>query len=257
MTSLREMQRGFAAAIRDPAAAARFAPRVNAGGLGPSRRLQLYRNNHYATLTDALTAVYPVVVRLVGEPFFRQTARAYVASHPSRRGDIHCYGDGFGDFLNGLPQAADYPYLGDVARLEWAYHSVFHTEPRPPFDPQTLLTLDQGDYPRLRLEIQPAARLLASGYPVLRIWETNQEGWEGKQDLRLDAGGDYLLITRGAAEVLLVTLGPGEHRLLQGLAAGLTLSEAQASAQIAEPGFDSGPALRRHLSLATLVGWRL
>jgi hypothetical protein len=257
MTSLREIQSGFAAAIRDPEAAARFAPRVNAGGLAPTRRLQLYRNNHYENLTEALAAVYPVIVRLVGEPFFRQTARAYVASHPSRCGDIHCYGDGFGEFLDGLPQAADYPYRGDVARVEWAYHSVFHTARRPPFDPRTLRNLNHADYPRLRFEIQPAARLLASDYPVLHIWETNQEGWEGDQDVRLDAGGDYLLITRGAAEVLLVTLGPGEHRLLQGFAAGFTLSEAQASAQVVAPGFDSGPALRRHLSLATVVGWRL
>lgn len=200
MMSLREIQRDFAAAIRDPGAAASFATRVDSGDLAPTRRLQLYRNNHYENLTEALAAVYPVVVRLVGEPFFRQTARAYVASHPSRRGDIHCYGDGFGDFLDGLPQAADYPYLGDVARVEWAYHSVFHTERRPPFDPQTLLTLDQGDYPRLRLEIQPAARLVASDYPVRHIWETNQEGWEGEQGVRLDAGGDCLLITRGTTD---------------------------------------------------------
>jgi hypothetical protein len=114
MTSLREIQLGFAAAIRDPEATGGFAPQVYAGGLAPSRRLQLYRNNHFATLIEALAAVYPVVLRLVGEPFFRQTARGYVASHPSRCGDIHGYGDNFGDFLDGLPQAADYPYLGTL-----------------------------------------------------------------------------------------------------------------------------------------------
>jgi hypothetical protein len=30
------------------------------------------------------------------------------------------------------------------------------------------------DYPRLRLLLQPSARLLASDYPVLRIWQVNQ-----------------------------------------------------------------------------------
>jgi len=61
MTSPREIQHRFAAAIRDSDAAPRFAPRVQAGDLTAPRRLQLYRNNHYTNLTEALVAVYPVV----------------------------------------------------------------------------------------------------------------------------------------------------------------------------------------------------
>jgi hypothetical protein len=257
MMSLREIQSGFAAAIRDPAATACFAPRVRAGDLTAPRRLQLYRNNHYANLTEALAAVYPVLVRLVGEDWFRQTARGYVASHPSRHGDIHDYGGGVGDFLDRLPEAADHPYLGDVARLEWAYHRVFHTERREPLSLEALRAVSPEDYPNLRFELQPAARLLASQYPVLRIWQANQEDWTGEQGVRLAAGGDHLLITREATEVLLVPLGAGEHGLLEGLAAGLTLADALAGAQDLEPGLAPGPLLHRHLALATLVGWRL
>jgi len=257
MTSLRDIQRGFAAAIRDPRAAGSFSPLVQAGNLTAPRRLQLYRNNHYATLTEALEAVYPVVLRLVGERFFRQTARSYIESYPSRFGDVHHYGDDFGDFLNRLPQAARYPYLGDVARLEWAYHSVFHTERQVPLDLEALRAVAPEDYPHLRLDFQPAARLLASEYPVLRIWETNQEGWAGEEGVHLEAAGDHLLIMREATEVLLVPLGLGEHRLLRGLADGLALAEALAAAQDLEPSLDPGPTLRRHVALGTLVAWRL
>lgn len=257
MTSLREIQAGFAAAIRDPHAAVRFAQQVCAGDLAPPRRLQLYHNNHYTTLIEALAAVYPVVLRLVGELFFRQTARQYAGSHASRFGDIHAYGEGFGDFLDQLHQAVEYPYLGDVARLEWAYHAVFHSERRPALDLEGLQSLDPGEHPRLHFDFQPAARLLESRYPVLRIWQANQDGWAGDECIRLDAGDDRLLIMREAIEVVFLPLGPGEQRFLAGLVEGETLADALVAAQDLEPGIDPGATLSRHVALGTLVGWRL
>src|SRR5689334_21117181 len=78
MLSLRERQRGFAAALLGTAAVP--------GGL------QVYRNNVFASLTEALAAVYPVVKRLVGEPFFNQLARRFIRRHPSRSGNLHDFG---------------------------------------------------------------------------------------------------------------------------------------------------------------------
>ena len=52
-------------------------------------------------------ATYPVVLRLVGAPFFNAAVDAFVHAHPSTSGDLNVYGDAFGDFLAGYPHAGE------------------------------------------------------------------------------------------------------------------------------------------------------
>ncbi len=133
MPRLRELQLGFAAALLD-GAGDDFARHVRAVGLTGARRLQVYRNNTVLNLTGALAAVYPVTRRLVGEGFFQYTAACYIARHPSRSGDLHEFGEHFPLFLQSFAPVAALTYLPDVARLEWAYHQVFHAASHPPLD---------------------------------------------------------------------------------------------------------------------------
>ena len=63
-------------------------------------RRAVYRRNVLANLHDALAAAYPVVRRLVGEAFFREAAERFARAHPSRSGDLHRFGEGFGQFLS-------------------------------------------------------------------------------------------------------------------------------------------------------------
>src|SRR5687768_16032631 len=101
-------------------------------------RLQVYRNNVFISLRQALADVYPVVQRLVGEEFFNQLARRFVREHPSRSGNLHDFGREFAGFLATLPDLTELPYLPDVAALEWALHEVFHEAEARPFDFSTL-----------------------------------------------------------------------------------------------------------------------
>ena len=51
------------------------------------RRLSIYRNNVYTTLTNALKEIYPVILRLVDAPFFEYAAVNYIDRYPSTSGD--------------------------------------------------------------------------------------------------------------------------------------------------------------------------
>jgi hypothetical protein len=256
MPALRELQIGFAASLTNREAAARFAGGVRAVGLAPERRLQVYRNNHFASLTEVLAAVYPVVRRLVGEAFFDQAARAYIATHPSPAGDVHRYGGHFAAHLGRCPGLEALGYLPDVARLEWGYHRAFHAEQHPALDARGLGAVQPEDYPRLRLMLQPSARLLESGYPVLRIWQVNQPEWTGDPTVDLAEGRARLLILRQELEVAFIPLGVGEHLWLQGLVHGLTLIEAQQRAAGRDPQFDLGATLQRLLAQGAFSGWQ-
>jgi hypothetical protein len=253
MQTLRKLQQDFARAVFDTRAAERFAPQVRAHGLSGPRRFQVYRNNQFANLSEALAATYPVIQRLVGEAYFQQVATAYVREFPSVSGDIHCYGDCFGGFLGKRPGAVDHPYLADVAALEWAYHQVFHSARAPGLNLETLSNIPQADYPFLRFRLQPAARLLASLYPILRIWQVNQNDWCGDQSVSLSEGPVHLIVEREDFQVVLQPLKVGEYALLQRLNKGETLTEAHARATDTEPSFDLGTTLRRLVAQGTLI----
>jgi hypothetical protein len=250
--ALRELQEAFGRALVDPAQASVLADVVG-DGIGAARRLQVYRNNVFSSLGAALGAIYPVVERLVGEGFFRFAAHGYVRRVPSRSGNIHEFGRSFPEFLGELPQARGLPYLLDVARLEWAYHEVFHGADHPPLEPRRLAAVPAEEWVALRLRLHPAGRLLASPYPVLHIWAVNQEGFAGDATVDLAEGASRVLVVRPRESVELWPLGPGEHALLGALERSRTLVEAVDRALAVEPDLDAVATLTRHVAAGTLV----
>jgi len=252
MPALPELQRAFAAALFAGDLVG-MAPEVRRHGLPPERRLQVYRNNVFANLTEALRAIYRVTERLVGEEFFRQSARDYVRSVPAESGDLHDYGASFSEYLAGLPAARALPYLRDLASLEWLCHEVFHAADSAPLDPARLARVPAEQHAGLRLRLRPAARLLASRYPVLAIWGLHQDGADPEETVDLDAGGDRALVIRRGFEVRLESLGPGEHAWLAALGQGAGLVQAAQRALTAESGFDLAATLAAHLRLGTFI----
>lgn len=253
MNSLRELQLAFVGSLFDGADAA-LAPAVVAGSLRAEERLAVYRNNVFHNLREALRAVYPVVERLVGEAFFAHAADDYISAFPSRSGDLHRFGDQFAGFLAALPAAAGLTYLPDTARLEWLVHEVFHAAEHVPLAPARLAQVPAQRYPGLIFRLHPACRLLASAFPVHRIWKVNQPEWEGDQSVDLKAGGVGLLVRRGGGfGTDLQPLEAGEFVALQAMSRGLTLAQACDVAAIVEPSVDVAGVLRSHVGRATLV----
>ncbi len=257
MHGLRELQLGFASAVLD-GAEGDFDRHVRTAGLSGARRLQVYRNNALLSLTGALEAVYPVARRVVGEGFFRYAAAQYIARHPSRSGDLHEFGEHFPLFLQSFAPAADLVYLPDVARLEWAYHRVFHAAGHPPLDVTALARVSaerQGD---LRFELHPAARLLESAFPIPRIWQVNQDDHDGDSTVDLSEGGVKLLIVRREnLEIEFRPLEDGEFELLRALAGDCDFATACERAMAAQPTLDLPACFQRHVSQGVLVAFHL
>jgi len=230
MLSLRERQQSFAAALLGTAAAP--------GGL------QVYRNNVFTSLTEALAAVYPVVKRLVGEAFFNQLARRFIRRTPSRSANLHDFGAELSAFIATLAETRTHPYLADVAALEWAYDGVFHAADAQPLDVRRLG--ERGPLEALRFRLHPAVRLVASRYPVLTIWEANQQDQVATVDIA--AGGEWLLVQRRSLDRRIERLTPGEFALLGALAQGATLADACATAGAAQPDIDLAAAMGRFVT---------
>ncbi|HEX6827713.1 MAG TPA: DNA-binding domain-containing protein [Burkholderiales bacterium] len=256
MPSLPEIQRAFARAVFGEPAPDLTACIV-AAGLEPARRVEIYRNNVYSTLCGALRDSYPVVVKLVGREFFDQVAREFVTTHPSTSGDLHDFGGEWAEFLAGHPACRGLPYLPDVARLEWTCDRVFHAADHPGLAFERLAAIEPDAYAGLRFQLHPASGLVASPYPILRIWQINQDGWSGDPSVSLDQGGARVLVTRNEFALELEALPPGEFAFLDSLSRGETLSHAVSAATAEEAEFDLQQALRHGLARRVIVDFRV
>lgn len=199
-----------------------FAPAPPSDG-----RLAIYHGAVRANWARALASAYPVVRRLVGEPFFDAAAEAYALAHPSRSGDLGAFGGRFAEFLGTYGPAASLAYLPDVARLEWAVHESASAADMPPFDFTALQGLPAGRHGSVRLRLHPAARLLESAYPVVAIWEANQPERDGTPSRR--DGAERVLVARRGFDSVPRALPPSEWNLLGALARGATLDEVCAA----------------------------
>ncbi len=252
--SLRELQQAFAAGVLDNEPGVLEALRPLR--FEPARHLQVYRNNTFANLTDALRAVYPVIERLVGAGFFDYLADQYIRSHPPRSGNLHDFGLELAGFVAGFEPARALVYLPDVARLEWAWHRAFHAADAEPLDPARLAILTPEEYNRLRFSLHPSAQLIASDYPILRIWEANQQDQDSDATINLDAGDERLLVIRRRLEVLIERIPPGDYQLLEGCRRGASFEAACEQALAAEPGLDLAAVLRWHMIQGTFTGFQ-
>jgi hypothetical protein len=140
MTSLGPLQKAFAIALLDRAR--EVPPGIRGPGGSPAtRRFNVYRNNVFVSLTEALATRFPVCLALVGEEFFRAMARLYIELSPPRSPLLMTYGDDFADFIGTFPPAAPVPYLCDIARLEAARTRAYHAVDEEPLSVEELASL--------------------------------------------------------------------------------------------------------------------
>lgn len=248
---LHDLQTEFAAALLDEHP--KMGERVRAGRFPAAQHFQVYRNNLVESLTGALRAVYPVIEKLVGDGFFRYAAHEYLRAHRPRSGNLHDFGDAFAEFLAGFAPAAQLPYLPDVARLEWAWHRAFHAADAPASDFACLGAVPAEQHEKLRFVLHPSAQLLASEFPIVRIFEINQENFDGDPHVELAEGGALALVIRRGLTVYVEPLAAGEAGLLTALAAQQPLGAAVQAALAAQPDFDLTATLADHLRRGTLV----
>lgn len=250
---LRDLQTSFRAAVLDDDPA--IATALVSDRIPADRRLGIYRTNTFGSLTEVLKAAYPVVCRLVGDPFFRAMAHAHIKAHPPRRPHLLSYGGDLPAFIAGFAPARSLPYLPDVARLEWARNEAYFAADAPPLDAAGLQQVPLDHYPKLTFALHPAIRLVASPYPVQRIWEVNQTDDDKVAPVDLNQGGQRVMVARRGGSVIQTGLEAGEHALLLALIQGRTLEYAAGAGMTADADFQLQPVLAAHLAAGTFVGF--
>lgn len=256
MPRLRDLQLDFLHSIFS-GDGTNFPRHVVANGLVGNQRMAIYRNNVFGCLTKTLEAAYPVILRLVGEGFFKRIATEFIYQNPSTSGDLHRFGGDFAKFLSCFPAAAELTYLPDIARLEWLCHEVFYEADQGALDINTLACVPTGRYNDLKFKLHPATRLFVSSFPVHKIWEVNQLYYCGDQTVNLNMGGVRLLVKRNRHRVELQVLTDGEWTFLQGIASGMEFADICESTLQADPLLDLNGIVCQLVAQSIIVDFTL
>jgi hypothetical protein len=182
MLSLRELQTKFFDSIaRLPGAGpVSFDPVfVNIvegrGQLGAAERIDIYAQMYYARLLEVLRGDFPRVATILGCEQFDAVARAYLAQYPSTNPSLRYLARFLPAFLKGRPETEEFPFLCDLAQLEWLRVAVFDAPDTEPLRIEDLQTVAPDAWPTLTLHTVPAFQLLRSEWPVHEIWKAAEE----------------------------------------------------------------------------------
>lgn len=213
------------------------------------RRFAVYRNNVAVGLIDALAKRFPVIQRLVGEEFFLAMARHYAQHHRPTSPVLLEWGAGFAGFLETFPPLADYPYMGDVARIEYARGRAYHAADGTPAPPETFLGADPS---LLYLHLHPSVQVLRLRHPAVSIWRMNQPG--ARPESLAHAGAETALVLRDAGfNVPVFSIGAGDAAMLEQIIGGASLTAAAELASWAEPEFDPQPLILRLMQTGAIL----
>ena len=229
---LAETQSLFASvldAAKPGLADARFEALLHQGGArSAAQRIGTYRNNVKAARTNALKAIYPVCLAVLGEHCFKAIARDYVYAHPASGPDLNGYGEDFAEPLERvltLPGFEGLDYLPDLARLEWLWHGLYYAEDDPAFDArlfaQDFARNAAEDAESIRFRVSASLRLLQSPWPITELWRRHRE----RRDLSgIDAGdGDRLVLWRQDLDCRLIRVDEAFFRLASAVSQGQSL----------------------------------
>lgn len=212
-------------------------------------RLNVYRNNIFVSLIEALSEVFPITQALVGSDFFHALAKEYLITHPPKSPVLWEYGDSFSDFIRTFEPAKSLPYLPDLAALEHALLALTNAQEYPTLQrEQIAATFSQAEEPGdLYLSLPPTTQILTSPYAIGTLYHAHMN--DGAQRLNKVAINtqEYLLLIKSHLYAQLHVITLDEALFIKALLQHKKLEEALPESDE----FDLG------VFLAKLIDWQV
>jgi hypothetical protein len=244
-----QLQRAFANAIFFDDAPIPETVRAVSGPAHASR-FGVYRNNVIAGLINAIAARYPVSRRLLWDDAFNRAAHLYVMTEPPRSPVLLEYGDGFPQFLRNIGQTVSADYLADVAELEAARTRAYHAADATTLSREGFTALSPDGLADTRLKLHPSVTLIKSRFPVVSIWEANQQA----NDNTLAAWRpECALVARPHLQVEVRRLTPAACEFFGALADGHSIGEAVERATSMASDFDLAGCFNELISAEIVI----
>jgi len=140
------------------------------GGPPAVERLDIYANMYFYRLLDVLKEDYPRLLEAIGAGRFHNLVTDYLLIHPSKHPSLRFLGEALPGFVATHPLAGEFPWLRDLARLEWDRVEVFDGPDSTVLTRSDLARLPQEQAGEARFALIPACRVRRFDFDVARLW---------------------------------------------------------------------------------------
>ena len=231
-----QRQRELIDAIFSPRAADDSCAGAQQNGARWRAGLAAYRGNGRAHACNALRVQFPTVLAMLGAETFDALCFSYWRTCPPRRGDLAWVGEALPAYIETLETLAEWPWLADCARLDWA---VWQMSGAPPatFSESDLRRLVDGDPAALTLKLSPSVRRLSSAWPIVTLYDAHRQAhpdWDAVTRAIVQKRAQTAWVWRPhddlTAAPMVETLDAASDRWIAALDAGQTLDLAFDSA---------------------------
>ncbi len=145
------------------------------------RGLAIYRNNLSATAQQALTITFPTVKAMIGDELFNYACHQLLVLSPPTKGDWGLWGEDFAKLLADLSQLVDYPFVADIAKLDWLRHHCMRDKDSI-LEQESVQLLATTELDDLYLELSSHHFVLESKFPLIEFWQAHQNNDADKND---------------------------------------------------------------------------
>lgn len=169
-----QRQRALLAAIRqgasDTALTHWIHPDRDAAGLAP------YQGHARVLAPRVLAQAFPTVRALLGDEAWASLAQQLWRDHPPVEADLNRWGAALPAWLNAHHSGVDWPWLGDVARLDWACHESTQAADAT-LQGDTLARLGDTAPQDLMIRLMPSIHVVRSEWPVVSLRRAPDPAW--------------------------------------------------------------------------------
>ncbi len=198
-------------------------------GVSVGQRFNVYRNNVFHNLIEALQAAFPLIEKTLGAPGFQILAKDFIKAHLPSHPVLYRYGQALPDFLSDYAPLAHLGYLPDLARLELAISEVCDAPDHTPYPAQNLTGLTETDINELSLELAPSVRILGSPWPIYMLWAFLTDKGDAP-----DMKPQEVMVFRHEFSPIIRLLPPGGYAFLEAVKGGEPLGEAMTIAEASD-----------------------
>jgi hypothetical protein len=139
-------------------------------------RVDIYANMYFYRLRDSLREDFPKTVQVVGDEGFHNLVTDYLLAHPSSHWSMRYVGLRLPDFLKSHRLLEAFPFLADLAAVEWAHTDLFQMENAPVLTREELAAVPPERWGDLRFRVTPAVALLGLDWDVAALWGVLERG---------------------------------------------------------------------------------
>lgn len=204
--------------------------------LSARERVDIYADMYFYRLLDSFKEDFPATLAVIGPDHFHNLVTGYLLEYPPSHHSILYAGRYLPRYAASHPLLGQWPFLGDLARLERTLTEVFHAADAEPLSGTQLGQVAPAQWPILQLKTIPAFELLESRWAVAELVKTVEKGESWCQP---EQRASSTVVWRRDARVFYRELDSNESLAL-GAVAG-RVSFASLCETVAEQGDSSDP----------------